>query len=113
MSHHNSYRLGVIGLEAKLSVHQSAPTPPNNKHIQEKQQLHSIDIRGLIENLLNLKDVEIKYYGTKVKKFKHSQDILDKTTVIIDQVRQLRNSLNSQRVPFITAGKLRVRDGDI
>lgn len=80
--------------------------------ITDKQELHTISIRKLFEELLQEADVEIRYYGTKLKKYKNTTEILEKSKVMIDSQRRLRNSLAKQKVEFIESGRLKLRDGD-
>lgn len=80
--------------------------------IAEKQELHTFDFSLLFKNLLQTDDIEIRYYGTRLKKFKQPPDIAAKSVVMIDSQRRLRNSLAKQKVAFIESGKLKLRDGD-
>lgn len=58
--------------------------------IAEKQELHTISLRKLLEELLQENEVEIRYYGTKLKKHRHTPEIEAKSRVMIDSQRRLR-----------------------
>lgn len=80
--------------------------------ITEKQALHTISLRKLLEQLLKDNDIEIRYCGTKLKKHRHTSEIEEKSKIMIDSQRRLRNSLAKQSISFVESGKLKVRDGD-
>lgn len=80
--------------------------------IKEKQDLHTISIRTLIENLLEEEKVEIRFYGTKLKKYTNTPEIEAKSVQMINSQRQLRNTLEKEKIISINSGKLKLRDGD-
>ena len=84
--------------------------------LQNKQDLHTFSFKMLLENLLAEKDLEIRFYGTKLKTYKtppHPVHIAEKSVKMVDSQRRLRNCLNSQNIKFVESGKLKLRDGDV
>lgn len=102
-----------VYIDGQNFLYKAAGILIKHSRITDKQELYNLDIRGLVENLLNTSDTSIKYYGTKVRMFKVDPNIEQKTIAIIDSQRRLRNALAKQRIAFIEAGKLKLRDGDI
>lgn len=81
--------------------------------IQDKSDLTKIDIRGIMERIFGT-DIEIVYYGAKVKVRRDlGDDIRTKTTRFSDVSRRIRNTLNDQGITFNESGKLKVRDSDV
>ena len=83
--------------------------------ILNKQELYALNIRPMLEKLFPNEELEIKFFG--VAKIKHrsdlGQEILDKSIKFSDNLRRVRNSLASQNITYIEAGKLKIRDSDI
>ena len=70
-------------------------------------------MRSLFEDIAG-NDVEIVFYGAKVRVRKDLDDsIREKTTRFSDVARRLRNTLNNQGIIFREIGKLKVRDSDV
>ncbi len=81
--------------------------------IANKQDLYKLDIRGIISDIISTDEMEIKYYGAKVKVINHLGDeIKDKSHKFSDNSRRLRNTLNQQSIKYIESGKLKLRDSD-
>lgn len=81
--------------------------------IAHKQDLHKLDIRGIISHIIPSDEIEIKYYGAKVKVINHLGDeIKAKSLRFSDNLRRLRNTLNQQSIKYIESGKLKLRDSD-
>ena len=102
-----------VYIDGQNFLYKAAHILLSNGKINDKQELYNLDIRGLIVKLLNTDEISIKYYGTKVRLFKVNPEIEQKTKIIIDSQRRLRNTLAKQKIAFIEAGKLKLRDGDI
>ena len=82
--------------------------------ISNKQELTKIDIRSLIENICGKDDIEIKYYGAKIRINKSlGSAIEEKSRRFSDNLRQIRNTLAKQHITFVESGKLKIRDGDL
>lgn len=80
--------------------------------ITDKQELHTMSIRKLFEDLLQEEGVEMRYYGTKLKRYGNTTEILEKSKIMADSQRRLRNVLSKQKITFIESGRLKLRDGD-
>lgn len=81
--------------------------------ISSKDELTKIDMRSLFEDIAG-NDVEIVFYGAKVRVRKDLGDsIREKTTRFSDVARRLRNTLKNQNSIFKEIGKLKVRDSDV
>ena len=81
--------------------------------ISSKDELTKIDMRSLFEDIAG-NDVEIVFYGAKVRVRKDLDDsIREKTTLFSDVARRLRNTLRNQDIIFKEIGKLKVRDSDV
>lgn len=102
----------VVYIDGQNFLYKAAEVLIEAGLIAEKQELHTISLRKLFETLLKEEDVEIRYYGTKLKKHKHTPEIEEKSKVMIDSQRRLKNSLEKQSIAFVESGKLKVRDGD-
>jgi uncharacterized LabA/DUF88 family protein len=106
----------VVYIDGQNFLYKAAEVLITSGKIEAKQDLHTFSFRTLIENLLSEKDIEIRFYGTKLKRLKSppaTEHIADKSSVMVDSQRQLRNCLNKQGIKFIESGKLKLRDGDV
>ena len=83
--------------------------------IIDKQDLHAIDIRPMLEKLFPNEELEIRFFGVaKIKRRPDlGQEILDKSIRFSDNLRRVRNSLAKQNITYIEAGKLKIRDSDV
>jgi uncharacterized LabA/DUF88 family protein len=106
----------VVYIDGQNFLYKAANVLIDAGKITAKQDLHTFSFRTLIENLLDEEGVEIRFYGTKLKRLKsppESELIASKSAMMVDSQRQLRNSLNKQDIIFIESGKLKLRDGDL
>lgn len=83
--------------------------------ILDKQDLHAINIRPMLEKLFPGEELKIRFFGVaKIKRRPDlGQEILDKSIRFSDNLRRVRNSMASQNIAYIEAGKLKIRDSDI
>ncbi len=103
----------IVYIDGQNFLYKAADVLIAAKKIKEKQDLHTFSFRSLIEDLLDEKEVEIRFYGTRLRRYKEPADIAKKSQVMVDSQRRLRNTLNAQNLLFIESGKLKLRDGDI
>ena len=79
--------------------------------ISDKQDITSIDIRGMLEPLFPRQDLEIRYYG--VKRISHSKDfdeeMSDKANHFSDSLRRLKNYLVKNKIKYVSKGSLKAR----
>ncbi|HEY1645753.1 MAG TPA: NYN domain-containing protein [Candidatus Saccharimonadales bacterium] len=102
----------VVYIDGQNFLYKAADVLITTGKIKEKQDLHTISLRKLVEELLGETDIEIRYYGTKLRKYKNTPEIEKKSTKMIDSQRQLKNSLSKQKIMFVESGKLKLRDSD-
>lgn len=83
--------------------------------IRDKQELTSMDIRFLFESIFPDEDLQIRFYGvTKIKRrYDLGEEVLNKSIRFSDNLRRVRNSLNSQNIEYVEVGKLKIRDSDV
>lgn len=103
----------IVYIDGQNFLYKLADVLIDAKKIKSKQDLHTISIRKLIEDLLSKDHLEIRFYGTRLKLYKNTNDIAEKSRIMIDSQRRLRNSLVKQNIMFVESGKLKLRDGDI
>lgn len=79
--------------------------------ISDKQDIHSINIRELLEPLFPNHNLEIRYYGVKKISSGRSRDegIQEKSKHFADSLRRLKNYLKKNGVKYIGKGSLKVR----
>lgn len=102
----------IVYIDGQNFLYKAADVLIEAGKIKEKQDLHTISIRTLVEKLLEIEKVEIRFYGTKLKKYTNTQEIEAKSIQMINTQRQLRNTLEKEKIIFINSGKLKLRDGD-
>lgn len=103
----------IVYIDGQNFLYKAADVLITAQKIKEKQDLHTFSFRSLIEDLLGEKEIEIRFYGTRLKRYKNPADIASKSKIMVDSQRRLRNALNNQRILFVESGKLKLRDGDI
>jgi uncharacterized LabA/DUF88 family protein len=103
----------VVYIDGQNFLYKAADVLIKAKKITEKQDLHTFSFRTLIEGLLGEKDIEIRFYGTRLRRYKNPPEIADKSKIMVDSQRRLRNCLSAQEIEFIESGKLKLRDGDV
>lgn len=102
----------IVYVDGQNFLYKAADVLIKAGKIKEKQALHTISIRKLFEGLLKEKGIEIRYYGTKLRKYNSPSEIFEKSKVMIDSQRRLKNSLAKQKIAFVESGRLKLRDGD-
>lgn len=111
---YNFYMKTVVYIDGQNFLYKAAEVLIKAKLISDKQDLYKLDIRGLISNIIESEDLEIKYYGAKVSVINHrGEEIATKSRRFSDNSRRLRNTLSQQSIQFIESGKLKLRDSDI
>jgi uncharacterized LabA/DUF88 family protein len=105
----------VVYVDGENLLHRVEDVLSARKMISHKTEITHFDLAGLVTQLLPEEDeVEIRYYGTKLR----SAGISDSATKLkaermIDSQRRLKRDLDKQGVVFIASGNLRVKDGVI
>lgn len=104
----------VVYIDGQNFLYKASDVLIKNHLISDKQQLHKLDIRGLITNIISGDDIEIKYYGAKVKVINHQgEEVFNKSRSFSDNSRRLKNTLNQQSIKYVESGKLKLRDSDL
>jgi uncharacterized LabA/DUF88 family protein len=104
----------VVYIDGQNFLYKASDVLIKNEFISNKQELHRLDIRGLISNIISDEDIEIKYYGAKVKVINQKgEDVYAKSRSFSDNLRRLKNTLNQQQIKYIESGKLKLRDSDL
>lgn len=103
----------VVYIDGQNFLYKVADVLIKNRCINNKQELQSLTFRGLFESTLNNKEIDIRYYGTKLHFYKEPPEIAEKSRVIINQSRIMRNNLAQQGIEYVESGNLKLRDGDI
>ena len=85
----------------------------DEKIIKSKDDLERIDVKYLIGQVIDEKRLVIRYYGAKLKIFKQSAELEEKTRKIVNAHRVFISALSGQGVEFRRSGKLKLRDGDV
>ena len=102
----------ILYIDGENFLHRVEEALRNAKKINEKTQITKLAIRHMVLQIVpEYKDIEIRYYGTKVR----LADIDDKTVLkraetIAESQRRLKRNLTNQSIDFVTAGSLRVRE---
>jgi uncharacterized LabA/DUF88 family protein len=105
----------VVYIDGQNFLYKAADVLIEAGKINEKQELHTFSFRALLEKLLGKDQIEIRFYGTKLKKQKsppETEQIAEKSVIMLDSQRRLRSCLDKQHITFVESGKLKLRDGD-
>lgn len=101
----------IIYIDGQNFLYKVAERLEKANLISDKQDVSSIDIRGLLEPLFPEQDLEIRYYG--VKRINHPSDLTEemaeKANRFSDNLRKLKNYLNKNQVEYIPKGSLKAR----
>lgn len=101
-----------VYIDGQNFLYKAADTLIAAGRIKDKDELTKLNIRGLVEHIFG-QDIDITYYGAKVKVRKDKgDDIHQKTLRFSDVARRLRNTLNAQHIHYNESGKLKLRDSD-
>ena len=81
--------------------------------IRHRDELVKLDLYGLIKHYLpEEEDLNIRYYGAKLKEISDSgEDLLRRTQKMIDHKRRWIGYLSNTNVDFVDAGELKIRRG--
>lgn len=104
----------IVYIDGQNFLYKAAEILIEHGLIRDKQELTSLDIRYLFENIFPEEELQIRFYGvTRIKRrYDLGEEILNKSIRFSDNLRRVRNSLNSQNIEYVEAGKLKVRDSD-
>ncbi|MDO5481108.1 MAG: NYN domain-containing protein [Candidatus Saccharibacteria bacterium] len=105
----------IVYVDGQNFLYKAAEILIKKGMIGDKQELTALDIRFLFENIFPEEDLRIRFFGvTKIKRrYDLGEEILNKSVRFSDNLRRVRNSLNSQRIDYVEVGKLKIRDSDV
>ena len=105
----------IVYIDGQNFLYKAAEILINSNNINNKQDLTKIDIRFILDKILNKSDYEIRFYGVKRIKRRHNfgDDILGKSIRFSDNLRRIRNYLSVSGIDYIEAGQLKIRDSDV
>lgn len=103
----------VVYIDGQNFLYKVADVLIRNRCINNKQELQAFNFRGLFERALNSTEINIRYYGTRLHLYKEPPEIAEKSRIIINQSRIMRNCLIQQDIEYVESGNLKLRDGDI
>ena len=102
----------IIYIDGENFLHRAEESLKVKRLIKKKEEIVSFKLRNLFENIFNdYKDVEIRYYGTKIRlRDIDDKNVLKHAQAMVESQRRLKRNLVNQNVKFIVAGSLRVRE---
>ena len=105
----------IVYIDGQNFLYKASEILAKHGLIMDKQDLHAINIRPMLEKLFPNEELEIRFFGVaKIKRRPDlGQEILDKSIRFSDNLRRVRNNLAKQNINYIEAGKLKIRDSDV
>lgn len=105
----------IVYIDGQNFLYKASEILAKHGLIMDKQDLHAINIRPMLEKLFPNEELEIRFFGVaKIKRRPDlGQEILDKSIRFSDNLRRVRNNLTKQNINYIEAGKLKIRDSDV
>jgi uncharacterized LabA/DUF88 family protein len=106
------YRKAIVYVDGENFLHRVEDCLKAVQKIRSKLDITHFELRNLLTSLLSdFGELEIRYYGTKIK----IGDITDKQTrlhaeAMVESQRRFKRALVNQQVGFVIAGNLRVRE---
>ena len=86
----------------------------DNKDITNKDAIFKYDTTELLKEVLELDNLDIRYYSSEIKTpkgYKPTKNITKQLTMIKDKMRKWVAGLKSQNITYIKAGNLKVKEG--
>jgi uncharacterized LabA/DUF88 family protein len=81
--------------------------------VRHREDLVKLDMAWLLEQALGKdaeSEAEYRYYGARLREIETSEELHARTKKMIDHKRRWMGFLSHQKIAFINAGELRVRD---
>jgi uncharacterized LabA/DUF88 family protein len=101
----------LVIIDGENFLYKVAEILKDSKIIQDKNEIINLNIREIFENLLVNKNLEIIYFGAKVKNLidpLFPKYLVDKSEAIVRHQRAFITSLEKQKICFNKIGKLRI-----
>ena len=104
----------IFFIDGKNFVYQLRDTLAKGRHIRYRDELARVDIRKLFVNTLqdeSVKDSSIRYYASKIHIIDRTPELKERTERYLADSEVWQKVLAEQKVEYIEAGHLLVRDG--
>lgn len=102
----------IVYIDGENFLHRVEDTLKAQQQIRRKEEIVRLGVRPMIEALLpEYSDIEIRYYGTKIRTYDIADEaVKERARTMVESQRRLKRCLENQRISFVTAGSLRVRE---
>jgi uncharacterized LabA/DUF88 family protein len=101
----------IILIDGENLIHGLCGLLSNKNTKYDRFDLINYDFRGLVKEILpKPKAYKIYWFGTKLKLYRQSEYLIQKTRLAIDFQSHFINKLQDQGINFIKAGYLRARE---
>jgi uncharacterized LabA/DUF88 family protein len=103
----------IFYLDGENLFHRITDVLFQNKLIKNRRDLTKYDFRYFISEIIGAElspDDDIRYYGTKLKLLKSDKNLFKRSQDMMIHKRTWGQSLANQKIEFISAGQLKVRD---
>lgn len=104
----------IIFIDGENFVYQLRDTLAKRRLIKYRDELARVDIRALLAHTLQdegIKQASIRYYASKVHVIDRTPELKERTERYAADAEVWKKVLESQRIEFVEAGHLLVRDG--
>lgn len=104
----------IIFIDGENFIYQARDMLYSKREIRNRDELASYDIRALIGKILPKVDaskVKIYYYAAKIHLTNKTEELKERTEAIKNWNDRLRDELEKQKIDYVEAGHLLVRDG--
>lgn len=104
----------IIFIDGENFVYQLRDTLAKNRLVKYRDELSRVDIRALLANTLQdeaIKQASIRYYAAKVHIIDRTPELKERTERYAADAEVWKQVLADQKVEFVEAGHLLVRDG--
>jgi uncharacterized LabA/DUF88 family protein len=102
----------IIYIDGENFLHRVEDVLRDAKKIKDKSEITKLAVRSLLVEIFpEYSELEIRYYGTKVRIADiEDASILKRAETIAESQRRLKRDLTNQKIDFIISGSLRVRE---
>ena len=102
----------VVYIDGENFLHRVEDSLKDAKIIKKKEEILHLRVRELLRKSLgDTKLDEIRYYGTKIRTYDiKDETFLDHAKKMVESQRRFKRDLLNQKIDFIVAGSLRVRE---
>lgn len=104
----------IFFIDGENFVYQLRDSLAKGRYIKYRDELVRVDIRKLFENVLqdpSIRTATIKYYASKIHIIDKTPELKERTERYAADAESWRKVLEAQKVEYVEAGHLLVRDG--